>query len=133
MAGTMVLTSATVIGKTNPPARIANAKELLVTWIADSADGSVPPLTLTDYAGWWITKVITNPGGTAPTALYDITCLDADGADIFAGELLNRSATVTERLIPLNFPQIGADGFTLAIANNLVNSATGTIRLFLNR
>jgi hypothetical protein len=132
MAGTMVLTSTTYLDGAGSIAH-SSAIELLVTFTADAALATVPTLAITDYKGFWITKVVTNPGATAPTADYDITGIDADGADIFNGELLNRSAASTETVIPLDFIQIGNGGFTLTIANNLVNSAVGTIRLFLNK
>jgi hypothetical protein len=131
MAGTMVLTSTTVIGKSNPPARIANAKELLVSWVGDASDGTVPTLLIDSLRGWYITKVVTNPGTTAPTADYDITFIDADGIDIMDGGLANRSDTASERVLAAEL--VGADGFTITIANQSVHSATGTIRIFAVR
>lgn len=129
MAGTIILTSEQTIGKTNPPARIPNKKELLVTWTGDASDGSVPTLLIEHYAGWYIIKVVTNPGTTAPTANYDITFIDTDGLDIMEGLLVDRSATATEKVLAAEM--IGEDGFTVTIANNSVHSATGTIRIFL--
>lgn len=132
MAGSScVLTSTTVIGKTNPPARIPNALELLVSWVADDATGAIPDLAITDRKGWWITKIVTNPGTTGPTANYDITLIDSDGADLADGAVTNRSATATEQ--EAMAAQIPSDGFTLTFAGNSVNSATGTVRIFLNK
>lgn len=131
MAGTCDLTSTTVIGKSNPPARIANAKELLVTWVGADDDGSVPTLAITGHAGWYIMKVVTNPGTTAPTDNYDITFIDVDGIDIVEGALANRHTTTSQKVTMSEL--IGYDGFTITIAGNSVHSATGTIRIFLAR
>ena len=111
----------------------ANSKavELLVSFVGDDGTGAVPTLAVTVYAGWWITKVITNPGAVAPTTLYDITLVDSDAFDLLEDGLLNRSATATET--ETFSVQVPNAGFTLTIANQAVVSAVGTIRIFLNR
>lgn len=107
-----------------------------VAWTASSVDGSIIDTTLTGVHGS-LMKVITNPGSTAPTANYDITIADADDATLDAANslLLNRHTTNTEVVFP-----VGATGatalwfqpgnYTLSIANNSVNSATGVIWLY---
>jgi hypothetical protein len=47
-----------------------------------------------------IVRVVTDPGATAPTTLWDITCPDANGVDLFAAQGADRSATVTEHFVP---------------------------------
>ena len=129
MAGT-ITSNANTIGRelvTNH----RNAIELLVSWVGDASDGTVPSLAVTGYQGWWITKVVTVPGSVAPTTLYDITFLDSDGIDLMSGDLLNRSATLPEEADTAS--QVPYGGFTIAISNQSVVSATGTIRVFLNR
>lgn len=113
-----------------------SAMLLTISWTADAADGSVPATALStnikaQIAGWFIYKIITNPGTTAPTALYDITLVDVDGIDLAKGALANRSATLSETVFETN--QIDADGFTFTLTNNSVNSATGVCKIFLNR
>jgi hypothetical protein len=114
-----------------PKQLATDTMELLIAWTGDNATGAVPTLSIPGYAGWWITKVVTNPGTTPPTTLYDITFIDTDGYDILESALLDRSATLTETETMAT--QIGADGFTVTIANQNAASATGTIRIFLNR
>lgn len=63
-----------------------------------------------------IVRIVTNPASNAPTAAYDIYLYDADGIDVCAGNLTDRSATLTEQYIP--DPQIHVDSeLTLSIAN----------------
>ena len=108
----------------------ARAVELLVSWVGDDGNGTVPTLAVTVYAGWYITKVVTNPGAVAPDA-YDITLVDSDGFDLAESVLLARSATVTETEIMT--VQVPNAGFTITLANQATVSAVGTIRIFLNR
>ncbi len=66
-----------------------------VTWTSDGSGNASGPLSLYGY----LLKVTTDPTG-APTALYDITLVDADGStaalDALAGLLIDRSGTVPE-------------------------------------
>jgi len=126
MSGSSITQAMTAIGdKLNP-----STKELLISWVGDSSTGAVPTLSITGNEGWWITKAQTNPGSTPPTAAYDITLVDADGSDILDGELLDRSASLTE--IAVVAVQIPSGGLTFTIANQSAASATGTCKLFLN-
>ena len=59
--------------------------------------------------GYYLFFMITNPGATAPTTLYDITLLDSDGIDMAGGVLANRSATVSEEAIPLLASGVSGD------------------------
>jgi hypothetical protein len=122
---------------------------LKFAWTADESDGSftsvstddtdvTPHTTITDLIkGLDIAYATTNPGATAPTANYDITVTDGDGEDIFGGNLGNRSATATESAVC----KIGSSSavraihsaLTLNITNNSVNSATGTVKLYLQK
>jgi hypothetical protein len=104
--------------------------ELLVSWVGDDGNGTIPTLAVTVYPGWFITKVITNPGAVAPDA-YDITLVDSDGFDLAESGLLARSATVTE--IKTMAAQVPNAGFTITLANQATASAVGIIRIFLNR
>jgi hypothetical protein len=125
-----VLTSTTFLDAAGS-LKNSRSAELLLSWVGDDANGTVPTVLMADYESWTISKVISNPGAVAPTALYDITFVDTDGLDILDGAIINRSATLSE--VETMAVQVGADGFTVTIANQLVNSATGIIRVFLNR
>jgi hypothetical protein len=107
--------------------------ELLIEWVADASAHTVPATLFSDLRGWFITKIITIPGAgaAAPTDLYDITFIDVDGLDILAGALADLSDTVSKEF-QVSVP-IGYDGFTFTLANNSVDSASGTVRVFLSR
>ena len=76
-------------------------------------------------------------GSTAPTDNYDITIEDSDGVDVLGGAGANRDAANTERVMPLYgttphpCPINGA--LTVKIAGNIVNAATGKIKLYFVR
>ena len=100
----------------------------------DAADGS--PFTTSfdkkELYGWCIYSVETNPGTTAPTDDYDITMLSEGGIDVLGSQTLNRDEANTEianiGLQTNGYPVI-TGALTLTIDNNLVNSATGTIKV----
>ena len=89
----------------------------------------------------YLVRATTNPG-TAPTTDYDITLIDRTGADVMGGTLTDRSATVTETVVP-KLHDDGTDrvyggvlirgGLDVTIANNSVNSAVVVIYLFIER
>jgi len=111
-----------------------------ISWVADAADGSVPDTILTDEDGGnsnlnaFIVLVVTNPGATAPTASYDVTLVDSEGVDVMGGALNDRSATASEQAMPLisgnPVPRLVLGSLTFKLANNSVNSATGTCNVF---
>lgn len=120
-----------------------NLAVLTFSWTGDASDGTVPS-TDTSAAisaaikGMGIIEVRTTPGATAPTALYDITLSNADGLDLMGGALANRSATLAEAVLPQNaagdqFARGIDSALTLAISNNSVHSATGTVKVILSR
>lgn len=113
--------------------------KVLIEWLADDTNGSVPDTAfdstdLVDILGRYCILGVTDPGTTAPTASYDITIVDEHGCDIFGAELNDRSASASEQTTPL----IGSSyegrvitgALTFKLANNSVNSATGTCSLY---
>jgi hypothetical protein len=113
----------------------AQVRRLAFACTADAADGSFPDTVIPKIEGRLL-ALVTNPGATAPTALYDITLADVDGADRLQGVGANRSATATEQA-PIVYtgtsvhPPVDADEtLTLNIDNNTVNSATIDITIF---
>lgn len=110
---------------------------ITVAWTAHT-DGSVTAETIDVDPQGYVFMVVTNPGGTAPTAAYDITITDADGVDIMGGTLANRSATASEQAVPAVSTGIYGGRYvttapTLTIANNSVNGATGTVVIYVAR
>ena len=122
-AGTVVLTSTDAVpGQT--------VKVYTFTMTGDAANGSYPATVTPDLSGW-IIGVETNPGAVAPTTLYDLTLVDTDDADVMAGALADRSATVTERVIS---PQPYVRGpVTITGTNNSVNSAVVVLKITVLR
>lgn len=123
MAGTITLTSHKSFG---------SVRRLLIDWVADAADASVPSLVLPVIEGELL-ALETNPGATAPTANYDIALNDAEGVDRLHGAGANRHTTTAE-LAAIVFagtalhPPVSVDeALTLAVTGNLVNSATGRV------
>lgn len=111
-----------------------------VSFVGDASDGSVPTLAI-PMSGF-VKKVVTNPGSTAPTANYDIALGDPEDSalDALGAALQNRHTSNTEQVYPLlagapgtvsSTPVFLAGTYTLAITNNSVNSATGTITFYL--
>jgi len=119
--------------------------EWLISWVADDTNGSVPDAEIAlsgalehdKPINGWVFMAETNPGSPAPTANYDITIKNAAGADIFGGELADRSGSVTERVLPKigsAYDKAWVSGIlTFTLANNSVNSAAGTATLYVVR
>ena len=113
----------------------------ILTCTGDASNGSFPATALglkRALRGCRLEAMETHPGPTAPTALYDITITDDGGFDMLGGAGADRSATVTERVVP-----VVANGIvgttqvsgvvTLNITNNSVNSAVIVIDLWFSR
>lgn len=78
-------------------------------------------------------KFIPDSGGTAPTALYDVTLVDSNGVDFLGGAGANLSATVatqTPVTVPLFYD--GLITLDLVVANAGVSKG-GTVVLWLQQ
>jgi len=124
MAGSTTLTHYT----------IGHVRRVVVDFVADAADGTVPDTLLPSIEGR-LMELTTNPGGTAPTDNYDITLIDAEGVDRLQGLGANRDTANTESL-PLVYsgstihPVVSkTDALTLKIGGQSVNSAVGRVIL----
>ena len=109
-------------------------KIITLAWTADT-DGTVD-YTLKNSFGFGkvIYMVVTDPGATSPTDNYDITLTDSNLADVMGGALSNRDEATTEQAMPLvggaYQPRKVFGSLVLSIANNGVDSATGTIIIY---
>lgn len=113
---------------------------LTMAWTAHT-DGSFTAVNvgathLTTLAPYLLFLMRTDPGSTQPQALYDITLTDAHG-DILGGMGANRSATVTESVVPkidginnLWGTAPWRTSLQLAITGNNVNGAVGVIEFW---
>ncbi len=105
--------------------------------VGDSSNGTFPATSSAIATGGYITRVIVDPGSTAPTALYDITVTDETGADVMVGLLTNLSASVTKEVEPyysdlaIYGDKPFAVGLTLTISNNSVASAIVDVYIFV--
>ena len=108
---------------------------LEMSWIAHT-DGSFTSVETSENIDGWVLEAITDPGATQPQASYDITLSDAYG-DVMGSAMLNRSATVTERVKALSgttpITPFVAGKLTLAITANNVNGATGKVIIIVDR
>ena len=77
----------------------------------------------------FIVRVVTNPGGTAPTDNYDLTLVDEDGVDVASGNLADRDQTNSEDWIPSDPPYIDGElTFTIATAGD---EKTGACTIYM--
>lgn len=102
-----------------------------LAWVCDAA-GAVSANPQTFRPGSLIQiKFIPDGGGTAPTALYDVTLVDASGIDYLGGTGANLSATVstqTRVTSPLIYDATGT--LDLVVANAGVSKG-GTVQLWI--
>ncbi len=109
---------------------------LILTAIADAADGSYPEIVAKARLSGTLLSLETNPGSPAPTINYDIVLEDAEGHDVLEGVGANRSATNTEKDIIVfsgteMHPAVAkSDVLTLKITGSTVNSAVIAIKLY---
>jgi hypothetical protein len=107
------------------------------TWTA-SIDNATVPSTASGAVKGWVFMATTDPGATAPQALYDIVLNDSDSVDIFGAELNDRSATVSQHAVPkigssYYGPRFVNGTLTMILTNNNVNSATGILKIYYYR
>jgi len=122
----------TYVQKTN------NVSCLTYSWTADASAHTVPATASTVAIDGYVILVVTNPDDdTAPTDQYDITLTDADSCDVMGGTLADRSDTNTEQAVPKIGNVYGGRWvsgiLTLNISNNSVNSAAGTVAVYIQR
>jgi hypothetical protein len=137
----LVAPNAMAAGTVEVTTSIGSGSSVIVifSWTADASDGSVPATSSstkwpTAYTGC-VYAMETNPGSTAPTDDYDITLTDTDGVDLLGGQGANRD-TATSEIVPAKIGSVFAcapthEAFTLNITNNSVNSATGTVKVYI--
>ena len=129
-AGSVSIASSTITVQAQPTRKI-----ITLSWACEAGAATIPNTTIGaetyGIKGWYFYSAETNPGATAPTTLYDITILDADGADLAGSLLMNRSATLTEGPIAMalgttGHPPVVRGDLTFTLSNNAVNAALGT-------
>lgn len=107
----------------------------IITFSADASAATIPSTTMSndcirDIRGTYLYQVDTDPASPAPTDDWDITISASGGStDVMGSQCLNRDATNSETCYPLNYYLVDAP-LTMGISGNLVNSATGTVKVF---
>lgn len=145
IAATFLMLPASVFGAAAASCAITygtegdNISTVTWTWVADPATGAVTCAASTVLRGW-VFLAETDPGATAPTALYDIALNNTLSTDVFGGALNDRSATVSEQTPPQIRTSAGVYGtrwvygtLTPAFTNQSVNSATGKLKIYISR
>lgn len=108
---------------------------LTYTWVGDSSSGSVPATAAPQLIanalmqGYRVFQVEIVPGSPAPTTLYDLTLKDGNSVDYLGGLGADQSATAGA-FYGVNAPAINGT-LTLAVTNNSVASATGTVYVYI--
>lgn len=109
-------------------------RKKLISWTADTGDGSVPN-TVLGIRGW-VFMAVTNPDGTkVPDDNYDIVLNDVDGFDVMGGTLANRSSTTTQQAFPIlvgtTYGMRFVDGkLTFVLSGNTDTDAAGTLAIY---
>jgi hypothetical protein len=117
-----------------------DALYVLFTWIGNATGGGQVPSTSSSpsfgetYSGC-VFAIETNPGSPAPTDDYDITLTDTDGVDLLGGQGANRDTATSEMVLA----KVGSafacapthSAFTFNLSGNIVNSATGTAKIYI--
>jgi hypothetical protein len=116
-------------------------KTVLIEWVADASDGSIPDAVLSgDYLayikGYHCYLAETDPGSPAPTDDYDIVVNNDFSVDIFGGRLADRDTANSEQTTPDINTALGGrtivTAITVSFSGNTVNSATGKLRLYFS-
>ena len=116
--------------------RIGAIGVLTFSVIGDAANGSVPDTVVATKIGGKLLAIEADPGTPAPTDNYDVTLVDAEGHDVLEGVGVNRDAATTEKAAivfsgtVIHPPVAVSDVLTLKVANNIVNSAETTIKIY---
>jgi hypothetical protein len=121
MAGSIVVTTSDIGG---------GVTKYSVAWTS-SAGGVVSVTSFDAKRGHLMqAKFIPSGGGTVPTDQYDLTLVDADGADVLVSNGANLSATVASWYSPAN-PVYFEGGALIPTIANAGNAKVGTLVLLV--
>jgi len=114
-----------------------NSYSVVFTWVADGS-GNADATAYFPY-GAYITRVVTDPGTTAPTPDYDITLTDVDSYDVMGGTLADRHTTTTQQVVPTVhsdgtntiFGAVHVQGAVTINISSAGAAGNGTVRLYV--
>jgi len=111
--------------------------KVTIDWTSDSTGGTVAQTSPWPIFGT-ITRIVTNPGATAPTADYDATITDEDSIDVALGLLANRHTSTTESVYPTQVGSTASTWTGITVAGTLTlnisnagNSKKGMITIYM--
>lgn len=107
-------------------------QRVIVDWTSDGSGDATEEL---ENLHGFLVKMTTDPdAAAAPTAAYDVTLVDEDGADALAGAGADRSASDVESVYPVGSgaqtPVLLCGAHTLTIANAGASKA-GRVVLYI--
>ena len=115
---------------------------ITLTCTADASAATFPATPLLTKFSGELLRMVTNPGVTGPTNLYDIVLTDVDGVDVLYGAGANLliattednplvvTATAASKGYQMHPPISVEDVLTWTITNNSVNSAVVVAKLY---
>ena len=101
---------------------------IVVSFIADTGDGSVPAIALPAIEGRLL-SITTDPGTPAPSADWDITLVDTGGFDILGGAGADRHTSNALRAAITSGYLSRDESYALTITGNSENGAKGVVTL----
>jgi hypothetical protein len=101
-------------------------------WAGANDTGATSATIAAQIRGWYLFMAETIPVAN-PTASYDIAINNAAGVDLMGGALADRSQTLAQRVWPPTVSQVIDSVLSLAITNQGVAGASGTVKLYFCR
>lgn len=132
-AGTVTITRSTDHYEKVGPRK--GVEVVTIKWVGSASDGSVPSTTLSLHG--FIEKALAIPGSPSPTASYGVALDDPNSSslDALGSTLTSLSASTPSQKAPVlsgsNKPVFVDGTYTFAVSGNSVDSAQGTIVLYL--
>jgi hypothetical protein len=91
-------------------------------------------VALQQLQGMFVVAVETKPGSPAPTNNYSITITDDRGADILGGLAASAVSSTNAQLWAVSSSTTPLNGsLTLNLTGNSVNSAQGTVQIYIGK
>lgn len=125
MAGTVTISDNGVSVK---PGQLL--RRIKVEWTSDSSGDANGTATDPIYGLIYEIKTVPGSGDDAPTDDYDVTLIDADGADLLGGNGADRDTANAEWAKPNTFPKVVDGAFTPTIAN-AGSANSGTLYIYV--
>jgi len=128
LRGDVTVTRGATVAVSGVVATTPDATVVTEDWT--SSAGQTATVAVTVGAGWLRQVTLTpSSGGTAPTALYDVTLTTAAGTDLLSGSGADNSATIA-KIIQVDGIYLEAGTVTINVSNAGASKA-GTVTLVI--